>query len=136
MDKKQNQNINDEPLSTLNKKRAREESEEESEEDINQSNKKKKIEIKNYLAFPKKSQNNLYNIFSPKIDSFLINKKNISTTSSKNKYNYICQEINTGTNSLQINDAKILTLENKILIFLLSFNNFYIYEIKKIKIMN
>ena len=54
MDKKQNQNINDEPLSTLNKKRAREESEEESEEDINQSNKKKKIEIKNYLAFPKK----------------------------------------------------------------------------------
>ena len=133
MDNKQNQNINDEPLSTLNKKRAREESEEESEEDINQSNKKKKIEIKNYLAFPKKSQNNLYNIFSPKIDSFLINKKNISTTSSKNKYNYICQEINTGTNSLQINDAKILTLENKILIFLLSFNNFYIYEIKENK---
>lgn len=134
MDDKQNSNINDKPISTLNKKRVREESEEEfEEEEISQSNKKKKIEIKNYLSFPTKSQNYLYNIFSPKIDSFLINKKNIYTTSSKNKYNYICQEINTGINSLQIDDAKILILENKTLFFLLSLNNFYIYEIKENK---
>ena len=97
--------------------------------------KKNKKEIQNLLTFPNKFQNNLYNTFSTKINQILINPK-LYTTSTKDKYNYYCQEINAGGNSIQINDAKILILENKTLLFLLSDNTLYLYEIEENKYYN
>ena len=126
-------------LSILNKKRKRNtsgcESDLESEEENSQNNKKMKTETNNCLTFPIKNNINLNNIFPPQIDSFLMNK-NILPISSKKNYNYSCQEITTGNNNIiqtqiQINDAKILILEKQILLFLLSSNTFYIYEIKE-----
>ena len=114
----------------LNLKRKRKKTKEDSKEEESSSNKKKKIEIKNYLTYPQMPKNNLYDTFSKKIDSFLISRK-IYTTSSENKYKYICQEIKSDTNSIQIKDAKILKLENKILFFLLSNDILYIYQIKE-----
>lgn len=130
MEQKKNEDSKIETPS-LNKKRKREKTNEDIEEESSSSNKKKKVEINNCLSFPKKIQNKLYDIFSPKINSFSMNK--IFTTSNKNKYNYICQELTSGNNSLQINDAKILYLENKTLLFLLSANKLYIYEIAENK---
>ena len=128
-------------LSILNKKRKRNtsgyESDLESEEENSQNNKKMKTETNNCLTFPIKNNIISNNVFPPKIDSFLMNK-NILPISSKKNYNYSCQEITTGKNNIiqtqiqiQINDAKILILENQILLFLLSSNTFYIYEIKE-----
>jgi hypothetical protein len=114
----------------LNLKRKRKKTKEESKEEENSSNKKKKIEIKDLLIYPQRPKNNLYDIFSKKIDSFLISRK-IYTTSSENKYKYNCQEIKSDTNSIQIKDAKILELENKTLLFLLSNDILYIYQIKE-----
>ena len=114
----------------LNLKRKRKKTKEDSKEEESSSNKKKKIEIKNYLTYPQRPKNNLYDTFSKKIDSFLISRK-IYTTSTENKYKYICQEIKSDTNSIQIKDAKILKLENKILFFLLSNDILYIYQIKE-----
>ena len=114
----------------LNLKRKRKKTKEDSKEEESSSNKKKKIEIKNYLTYPQRPKNNLYDTFSKKIDSFLISRK-IYTTSSENKYKYICQEIKSDANSIQIKDAKILKLENKILFFLLSNDILYLYQIKE-----
>lgn len=114
----------------LNLKRKRKKTKEDSKEEESSSNKKKKIEIKNYLTYPQRPKNNLYDTFSKKIDSFLISRK-IYTTSTENKYKYICQEIKSDTNSIQIKDAKILKLENKILFFLLSNDILYLYQIKE-----
>ena len=122
----------EESLSILNKKRGRKISEEESEEEISQKNKKKKIETKNYLTF----SNNSNNLIHSKTEPFFINKK-IITSSLNNNYNYSCQKIASGNNPIQtpiqIIDAKILFLDNKILFFLLSSDTFYIYEIKENK---
>ena len=135
------EDIESEPGSILTKKRKREKSKEEEEEEdeeesiVSLSNKKKKKEVQNLLTFPNKSQNNLYNTFASKIDQILINTK-IFTTSTKDKYNYYCQEINSGGNSILINDAKILIIENKTLLFLLSDNTLYLYEIEDNKYYN
>ena len=133
------EDMESEPGSILTKKRKREQSKEEDfldedeEESIsNLSNKKKKKEVQNLLTFPNKSQNNLYNTFASKIDQMLINAK-IYTTSTKDKYDYYCQEIFSGGNSIKINDAKILILDNKTLLFLLSDNTLYLYEIEENK---
>lgn len=123
----------------LNKKRKRSKSNDSQKEELsNQQNKKKKTEIINYLQFPQKSINNNINNTFPFInDSFL--KNNTYTTSTKNKYNYICQKLTTdinttqNINNIQINDAKILILENKTLFFLLSNNKLFIYEIEQNK---
>ena len=136
--KKENKKKNsEEEIDVLKKKRERSEDEisdeEDEEEENNYQNKKKKIEIKNYLNFSQNQKNNLNNIISKKNDLILLSKKT-NAKSSKNKYNYFCQEITSGNNSIIINDAKILILENKTLLFLLSTNILYIFEIKENKI--
>ena len=124
------------PESSLKKKRKRQKIKEEKEEESELSNKKKKIEIINHLAFYQKPENNLYNLFSSKIDPYLANRK-IYTTSSKNKYNYFCQKItSSGDNSIQIIDAKILILKNKTILFLLSENTLYLFQIEENKYYN
>lgn len=130
MEKKINDDLKSETPS-LNKKRKREKTKDDIQEESNSPNKKKKVEINNCLTFPNISHDKLYDKLSSKINSFSMHK--IFTTSSKNKYNYICQELTSDINSLQINDAKILNLENKTLLFLLSSNKLYIYEIAENK---
>lgn len=134
MDINKIEDIDSEPASILNKKRKRHKSKEKEQDETDSkiSNNIKNKEIKNLITFPQKAQNNLYNTFSSKIDEVLVKTK-IYTTSSQNKYNYYCQEINSGGNSIRINDAKILVLENKTLLFLLSYNSLYIYEIEENK---
>ena len=56
--------------------------------------------------------------------------RKIYSTTSRNNYNYICQDINPNSN-IFINDAKILFFENKTILFLLSNDILYIYEIKQ-----
>ena len=130
MDSDENKNSLPKININLNLKRKRKKTKEESKEEESSSNKKKKIEIKDLLTHHQTPKNNLYDTFSQKIDSFLISRK-IYTTSSENNYNYLCQEIKSDTNSIQIKDAKILLLENKTLLFLLSNDILYIYQIKK-----
>ena len=117
----------------LKQKRKREKSDVDSEEEIlSKSNKKKKLEITNYLEFPNKTTNDLNDSFSKIDDPFLKNKLYI--TSKKIKYNYLCQKLtvdsnpNSNLNSIIIKDAKILILEKKVIFFLLSSNKLYIYE--------
>lgn len=120
--------------SALKRKRKRNKSNEDNKEESISSNKKKKIEITNYLTFPQKSTNNLYDTFSPKINSFSL--QNIYTTSSKNKYNYYCQEIIPNDKSIPIMDAKILILKNKTILFLLQSYKLLLCEIKQNKYYN
>ena len=125
------------PVSALKRKRKREKiKKNEEDEEINSSNKKMKTEILNNLTFYPKTQNNLYNTFSSKIDSYLVNRK-IYTTSYNNKYNYFCQKLtSSGANPIQIIDAKILILKDKTLFFLLSSNTLYLFQIEENKYYN
>ena len=130
IDKKIKKNIDN---STLNKKRKRNISKNdlesyESKIKENNKNKIKKEEIKNYLDFKNNPQNDIYNKFDD-INQYSIAKK-FYTTTSKYKYNYICQEIKSN-NSIQINDAKILSLDDRSFLFLLSNTILYIFEIKE-----
>ena len=120
--------------STLKKKRKRYKPKEDNEEESISSIKKKKIEITNYLTFPQEPKNNLYDTFSPKINSFSLQK--IYTTSSKIKYNYYCQEIIPSDKNIPIMDAKILILENKTILFLLQSYKLLLYEIEENKYYN
>ena len=114
----------------LKRKRKRKKTKEESKEEEISSNKKKKMEYKDYLIYTQRPKNSLYETFSKKIDSYLISRK-IYTTSSESKYKYVCQEIKSDSNSIQIKDAKMIILENKTLLFLLSNDILYIYQIKE-----
>ena len=134
MESKNSINLGSDSSSTLKKKRKRSKNAKDDEEESISSNKKEKIEIKNYLTFPEKQKNNLYDTLSPKINSFSFQK--IYTTSLKNKYDYYCQEIIPNDKSIPIIDAKILILENKTLLFLLQSYNLLIYEIEQNKYYN
>ena len=127
-------NLGPDPSSALKRKRKRNKNDKDNEEESISSNKKKKIEIKNYLTFPQKQKNNLYDTFSPKINSFSLQK--IYTTSSQNKYNYYCQEIIPNDKTIPIMDAKILILENKTILFLLQSYKLLLYEIEQNKYYN
>ena len=109
----------------LKKKRKRTKSEKDSEVDEDSLEEKK--EIKNYLDFPE-PEKDIFNKYS-EIDQYLVARK-IYTTTSKNKYNYLCQEIK-AENSIQINDAKILYSSEGVYLFLLSNTILYIYDIKE-----
>ena len=126
--------IEQEPVSFLKKKRKTNvlKDEEEKESDSILSNKNNE-ENQNLITFPQKSKNNIYNTFSSKIGQILTKNTKIYTTSTKKKYNYFCQEINSKGNSIVVNDAKILILENQTLLFLLSSNSLYLYEIQNNK---
>ena len=125
-----------EPFSALKRKRKKEKIKKNEEEESNLSNKKKKVEILNNLTFYPKTQNNLYNTFSSKIDSYLVNRK-IYTTSSNNKHTYFCQKLTSSkTNPIQIIDAKILILKDKTLLFLISSNMLYLFQIEENKYYN
>ena len=114
-------------ISLLNKKRKRKKFQKDSEEEVLEDSIEEKKEIKNYLNFPI-SEKDIFNKYS-EIDQYLIARK-ICTTTSKNKYNYVCQEIK-AENSIQINDAKIIYSDGKAFLFLLSNTNLYIFDIKE-----
>ena len=121
------------PKGILNKKRKRTKSKQDLEnyEDSikeKEKNKIKKEEIKNYLKFPDNQQKDIYNKYAD-IDLYSI-ARNIYTTTTKCNYKYICQEIKSDT-KIKINDAKILGINDKNILFLLSDNMLYIYEIKE-----
>ena len=114
-------------ISLLNKKRKRKKFQKDSEEEVLEDSIEEKKEIKNYLNFPI-PEKDIFNKYS-EIDQYLIARK-ICTTTSKNKYNYVCQEIK-AENSIQINDAKIIYSDGKAFLFLLSNTNLYIFDIKE-----
>ena len=114
-------------ISLLNKKRKRKKFQKDSEEEVLEDSIEEKKEIKNYLNFPI-SEKDIFNKYY-EIDQYLIARK-ICTTTSKNKYNYVCQEIK-AENSIQINDAKIIYSDGKAFLFLLSNTNLYIFDIKE-----
>ena len=117
---------------SLNKKRKRNKSKKdleyfEDEIKEKEKNKIKKEETKNYLKFENKQSKDAYNKFLD-INQYLITR-NIFTTTSKDNFNYVCQEIKTDSKFL-VNDAKILYLDGRTLLFLLSNTFFHIFEIK------
>ena len=114
-------------ISLLNKKRKRKKFQKDSEEEVLEDSIEEKKEIKNYLNFPI-PEKDIFNKYS-EIDQYLIARK-ICTISSKNQYNYVCQEIK-AENSIQINDAKIIYSDGKAFLFLLSNTILYIYDIKE-----
>ena len=114
-------------ISLLNKKRKRKKFQKDSEEEVLEDSIEEKKEIKNYLNFPI-PEKDIFNKYY-EIDQYLIARK-ICTTTSKNKYNYVCQEIK-AENSIQINDAKIIYSDGKAFLFLLSNTNLYIFDIKE-----
>lgn len=114
-------------LSTLKKKRKRAKNMKDIP-DGEEEEKTEKENIKNYLEFTPEEKYDIYNKYSD-IEPYLVARKIYSTT-SRNNYNYICQDINPNSN-IFINDAKILFFENKTILFLLSNDILYIYEIKQ-----
>ena len=118
---------------SLNKKRKRNKNKddlEEYEDSIKEKekNKIKKEDIKNYLEFTNNNKKDIYNKYSD-IESYSI-ARNIYSTTTQYNYNYICQEIKSDT-SIKINDAKILSINDKNLLFLLSDTILYIYGIQE-----
>ena len=118
---------------SLNKKRKRNKNKddlEEYEDSIKEKekNKIKKEDIKNYLEFTNNNKKDIYNKYSD-IESYSI-ARNIYSTTTQYNYNYICQEIKSDT-SIKIIDAKILGINDKNLLFLLSDTILYIYGIQE-----
>ena len=118
---------------SLNKKRKRnisKEDLEDYEDEIKEKekNKIKKEEAKNYLKYENKQYKDIYNKFYD-VNQYLIGR-NIFTTTSKDTFNYVCQEIKSDSKFL-VNNAKILCLDDNTLLFLLSNNFLHIFEIKE-----
>ena len=117
----------------LNKKRKRNKYKddlEEYEDSIKEKekNKIKKEEIKNHLEFANNNKKDIYNKFSD-IELYSI-ARNIYSTTTQYNYDYICQEIKSDK-SIIVNDGKILSINDKNLLFLLSDMILHIYEIKE-----